>query len=127
MVIGWLTRVVVALLLLGVVGYDGITLVSAHLGAIDDANNAASAAAGSWQNNQHLANPQAAVQLAIRAAESSLPGSETLLPGSLRIAANGVVTLQIHRGTHTLFAHDLGFLNHVISFDTTGSAPPPTL
>ena len=125
-VIGWLTRITIAVAIFGVFAFDAITLGAAHLGARDDANNAAGAAANSWANDERQLGVAAAYQAALKAAEDTLPGSEALVPNSMNILTNGSVTLQIHRSTRTLVAHDLGFLKHLTSFDSSGSASQPT-
>jgi hypothetical protein len=118
-IIGWFTRVLVVFAVLAVVGFDGISLLSAHLGAQDDANNAAADAASSW-GNQHDINA------ALAAAQGALSHGETIVPGSLEITAAGVTTLQITRGTKTLVAHDIGFLDKETTFVVTGNGSIPS-
>jgi hypothetical protein len=123
-IVGWFTRLLVVFAVIGVVGFDGITLVSAHLGAQEDANDAASDAAAAWQSTHGT---PAALTAAETAAEERLTHGETLVPGSFQIAANGTVSLAIHRtAEHTLIAHDIGPLRHLISFQTTASVAPAT-
>ena len=41
------------------------------------------------------------------------------------MAPNGTLTLTIQRTVeHTLVAHDIGALKHVVTFDVTGSGTP---
>lgn len=123
MVVGWFTRIIVVFAVIGALGFDGIALLSAHLGAQQDANDAASDAAAAWQTSHSTPGALAAAQ---SAAEARLGERETLVPGTFRIGADGTVSLRVHRVTgRTLLAHDLGFLKPELSFDATGSAPPP--
>ena len=118
-IVGWFTRVLVVFAVLAVVGFDGISIVSAHLSAQDDANNAAADAAASWGNQRDIG-------AALTAAQGALGHDETIVPGSLKITAAGVTTLQITRGTKTLVAHDIGFLKKETSFVITGNGSVPS-
>lgn len=115
-VIGWLTRIVVVLAVLGVLGYDGITLTAARLGATDDADSAATAAAASWRQAH---DPSAAWI----AAAGRLTTTEALVNGGFRIAADGSVVLEIRRTARTLVAQDLPGARSWTAFTASGSAP----
>ncbi|MGH3745296.1 MAG: hypothetical protein ACRDTP_10595 [Mycobacteriales bacterium] len=119
MIIGWFTRVLVVMAVLAVIGFDGISIVSARLGAQDDANNAAADAASSW-NDHHD------VGAALAAAQDALSHGETIVPGSLTISKSGVTTLKITRSTRTLVAHDIGFLKKETSLVVTGNGSIPS-
>lgn len=119
MVIGWLTRITAALAVLFVLGYDAIALTASHIGAVDDANQAATAAADSWHDGHNL-------QAAVDAADKQLTSTETLVPGSVRITTDGSVSLQVHRVTATLVAKSLPKIKDWTSFTVAGSAPAPT-
>lgn len=101
MVIGWLTRIAIALAVVFIVGYDGIALTASRLGAVDDANQAASDAA------------------------AVLPASETLIPTSVVIATDGSVQLQVHRVTATLIAKQIPGVNNWVASTVTGTATAP--
>jgi len=117
-VIGWLTRIAIALAVVFVVGYDGIALTASRLGAVDDANQAASDAAASWHGSHN-------VQAAAAAAAAVLPASETLIPTSVVIATDGSVQLQVHRVTATLIAKQIPGVNNWVAFTVTGTATGP--
>ncbi|HEX7355692.1 MAG TPA: hypothetical protein VF288_12780 [Mycobacteriales bacterium] len=119
MIIGWFTRVLVVIAVFAVVGFDTISIASAHLGAQDDANNAASDAASAWGQNHDLA-------AALAAAQGALNHGETIVPGSLTISASGATTIKIRRGTRTLIAHDIGFLKGETTFVVTGNGSVPS-
>jgi hypothetical protein len=118
-VIGWLTRIAVVLALLGVVGYDGISIIASRVGAPDDADGAAQAAASAWQQSHNFG-------AAEQQAAASLTSTEKLVPHSLTIAANGTVTLKIRRTVSTLVASHLPDIRKATAFVTTGSASAPT-
>jgi hypothetical protein len=118
-VIGWLTRIAVVLALLGVVGYDGISIAASRVGAPDDADSAAQAAATSWQQSHNFTTAEAQ-------AAAGLTSTEKLVPHSLTIAPNGAVTLKIRRTVTTIAASHIPEINKATAFVTTGSAPAPT-
>jgi hypothetical protein len=121
-VIGWFTRFIVVMAVLGIVGFDTITLTASHVGAHEDAVNAASTAASAWQSTSTQAGAFTAAE---HDAESRLTVDESLVPGSFHIAANGTVTLTITRITeHTIVAHDIGWMRHLVTFRSTASAAP---
>lgn len=119
MIIGWFTRVLVVIAVLAVIGFDAISIVSAHLSAQDDANNAASDAASTWADHHDI-------DAALAAAQAALNHGEKIVPGSLTITASGATTLKVTRGTRTLVAHDIGFLKGETSFVVTGNGSIPS-
>jgi len=99
-VIGWLTRVIVVLAVLGVFVFDGVAVGTARFGADDAGTDAAQAAATSWKQTHNL-------PAATDAAESRLGGAETLVPDSLTITPDGVAHLRVSRTVSTMV---LGFI-----------------
>jgi hypothetical protein len=94
-VIGWLTRVVVALAILGILGFDAIAVGVARFDADDDGTRAAQAAATSWKQGHDLT-------AATNAAEASLAGAETLVPNTLTITSDGIAHLKVQRKVTTI-------------------------
>jgi hypothetical protein len=124
-VLGWLTRLAVFAAVLGVIGFDGISLTAGHLGAHEDASNAAGDAAVAWRSADGTQYPAQALAAATTAADDRLTLGEALVPGSIQVAADGTLTLTIRRTVeHTLIAHDIGALKHLVTFDATGSGTP---
>lgn len=121
MVIGWLTRLVAGLALLGLVGFDAASLAVGHVGVIQDAQAAAQAAANAY----HSTPTQGA---ALSAAEAALgSGQESVEPASLRINANGQVTLTVRRHIVTLLMADIpGLKAHTFVYATVTAGPSPT-
>lgn len=112
-------KIVVVLAVLGIVGYDGISIAASRAGAPDDANTAAEAAASSWQQSHNFASAE-------QQAVAKLTATETLVPNSLAIAANGTVTLRVSRSVKTLVAQHLPDVKKATTFVVSGSATAPT-
>ncbi len=123
MVFGWFTRILVALVLVAVVGYDTVSIAASHLSAQDDANNAAGAAATYIHEN---AGPDAMTG-ALAAARADLSHGETIDPKTVVLHPDGSVTLTVHRVVgRTLVAQHLSFLKKDLSFNETETASPAT-
>lgn len=95
-VLGWLTRVVVVLALLGVVGFDVVSLLSARVTAEDHARTAVRAAAASYEASRV---PQAAYDAAL--GEVVAFGDSIDAP-TFTTAPDGTVTLTLRRQAPTL-------------------------
>jgi len=119
MVIGWLVKLAAVLTIVGILGFDGISLAVTHLNSQDDANSAATAAAEAWQQNH---NASAALQAAIDAAGSA----DTVLPKTFTIDADGTVHLSLQRKATTVLMYRLGPLKKYATVTASGEAPPPT-
>jgi len=118
-ILGWLTKIVVFSAVIGVIGFDAISISTSRLGAEDDANAAASAASDTWQETHKL-------QLAYdAAAEVAQQHGETVPPRSLTIGADGTVHLTVVRTATTLLVHRIGPLRHLDVVREHGSATPP--
>jgi len=79
-----------------VLGYDAVRLVQVHLGPGDDAQNAALDAAASYHQR---ADVDVAFDVAGRTARSH---GDVLRPEEFQIAADGTVSLTLHRTTSTV-------------------------
>lgn len=62
--LGWLVKLAVVLLVLGVIAFDGLSVAAAHVNQADLADRAALAASDQWESSHSL-------QEAYRAAEST--------------------------------------------------------
>jgi len=117
-VVGWLVKLAVVLAVLGVIGFDAISVGAGHLAASDDANQAAQAAAVDWRSNHN-------VQSAYDAAVESLPStSESILTRSFTIGADGSVHLMLRRTITTLVMYKIGPLKKYTVVTTPGEATP---
>jgi hypothetical protein len=119
-VLGWLTKLIVSIAVVGVVLFDAISIGAARLGASDDANAAAEAAAQDYLSSHN-------VDSAYRAALTSLPSSsETIPPKTFLIASDGGVTLVVRRTPTTLVTQRVGPLKKYTVVIEHGDAPPAT-
>lgn len=98
-VVGWLTRIVVILAALGVMGYDAISVTVAKTTATDHAGLAALDGADAWAHTRDLNQTYAAIE-----ASASKYG-DTVVPKSLVIDADGTVHIQLCRNAVTLLLH----------------------
>jgi hypothetical protein len=120
-VIGWLTKLSVALTVVGIIGFDTISVTAANIGAKDDANQAATAAGYAWSNTHN-------VQEAYEAALETLPSdTETIPPKSFSIDPAGAVQLNVRRETTTMLVQHIGPLKHYRVVTAHGESDPPTL
>lgn len=102
-VMGWLTRLVVGLALVAVIGFDAVTVGMATVSTQDQANGAAVAARDAYAEHHDL---QAAL-LAAQSKARTTNDSNIVVPGSLAVARDGSVTLRLERPIHTMVAHYL--------------------
>lgn len=119
MVVGWLVKLAAVLTIVGIVGFDGISLAVARLNSQDDANSAASAAAAAWQQTHD-------VQRAYDAATESAGTHETVNAKTFSIDANGTVHLTLTRTATTLVMYRLGPLKKYTVVTVHGEADPST-
>lgn len=120
MVVGWLTRVIVVLSILGILGFDGIALGVGHFDADDDGTRAAQAAATSWKQSHDI-------DAATTAAINSLGGSETLVPGSLTITPDGTAHMKVRRKVTTLVVRYIPGLKKATNLTVSVSSGPSLL
>lgn len=120
MVLGWLTKLVVVLSVLGVLGLDGFAWASARVGAQDSAEQAGRAAASTWQQTKHL-------QTTYDAALAEVVASgDTIDTASFTAAPDGAVTLTLRREATTLVLHRIPPLRHLTQLAATVvTAPAP--
>ena len=120
-VIGWLTKLIVVLAVVGVIMFDVISVSAAHIGAEDDANQAAETAGYEWRSTHD-------VQQAYQAALDSLPSDSESIPAkSFVIASDGTVRLTVHRLARTMIAQRIGPFEHFIHVTANGVSEPPSL
>jgi hypothetical protein len=120
-VLGWLTKLMVVLLLSGVVLFDFVSVGVARMSASDDANTAAQAAASEWVHSHDV---QTAYDAAV--AVISSPAEHVLIRG-FSIATDGSVHLLLRRDVTTLVAYRIGPLKKYTVVTTQGEAAPATL
>lgn len=98
-ILGWFTRVATFLLLLGIVAFEGISLVAARFNGPDVANQVAIAAADAYA-------PKHSVKAAYAAAERvAIDNKADLLRTEFSISGDGSVDLTIKTTATTLFLY----------------------
>jgi hypothetical protein len=102
-VMGWLTRLVVGLALVAVIGFDAVTVGMATVSTQDQANSAAVAARDAYAERHDVHAALLAAQSEARTANDA----NIVVPGSLVVARDGSVTLRLERPIHTMVARYL--------------------
>jgi hypothetical protein len=100
--IGWMARLLVALAVLGVIGYDGVAVVVAHVKGEDDAQNAAQAASQAWVATHNVTGAFAAAQQAVAG------GNDHILRRGFSIDSDDTVHLLLRRSATTLLMGRIG-------------------
>lgn len=113
MVLGWLTKLVVVLSVLGVLGLDAFAWASARVGAQDSAERAGRAAASSWQRTPQL---QSAYEAALEEVAAS---HDTIDAATFTATPDGAVTLTLRRDASTLVLHRVPPLRHLTELTAT--------
>lgn len=119
-VLGWLTKLVAALAVLGVIAFDLISLGTTRFQAEDHAQLAARAAVESWKSNKNL---QAAYEAAVA---EVLEDGDTIDPASFAVSPDGEVTLTLQRTAPTMVLQKIGPLRPWADMSSTVSRRPVT-
>jgi len=105
-VMGWLVKLTATFAILGVIAFDGISMVTTRLTLEDQGDTAARAASETW-NSTHD------VHAALASATTSLTESNalnTIDEKTFRIEPDGTTEFTVHREAATLVAHHVGAL-----------------
>jgi len=116
-VLGWLTKLALALGVLGLLAFDGIALAQARFQASDRATTAASAAADDYRSSHDL-------QKAYNAAFATLSGGDTIETKTFTVAPDGTVTLRLHHEATTLIVSRIGAVKGWADAVESGSGRP---
>ena len=119
-VLGWLTKVVITLAVLGFLAYDGISIVTANVSAADRANTLASEGADDVKNLRDVNKAYALIS-----AEAQATG-DTIAPQDFRVDTTGHVTLVLHRTARSLWMTHVGPLRKYLRISATGEGAPPS-
>ena len=118
-VLGWLTKLTVTLVLVGIVLFDSVSVGVVRMSASDDANNAAQSAAFEWQRTHDL-------QLTYQAAaDTDTNPSEQLLSRGFRVDGDGSVHLLLKKTARTLVLYRIGALKKYATVTAQGEASAP--
>lgn len=119
-VLGWLTKLVLTLAVLGFLAYDGVSLVAANFSASDRANTLASEAADDMHANHDINATYAAIKAEAEAGGDTLPAQD------FQVAGNGNVTLVLQRHASSLWMKSIGPLKKYLLVSASGSGAPPS-
>ena len=114
-VLGWLTKLVVIIGLLGLVGFDGVSLAQARFQAADRATTAADAAADSFATTKTL-------QTAFDAAYATTRDGDVIETKTFSVEPDGTVRLRLHHTATTLLLHRVKALQHYADAVGSGTA-----
>ena len=89
--VGWLTKIVVAFAIIGVIAVDGISLATGHLRIDDAASQAATAASNAYGPKANVEAAQAAAEQAARADDTTLT-SLTFADGNVTATVHGTIS-----------------------------------
>lgn len=101
-VVGWLTKLVVVLGLLGVVMFDAVSVGTATVSVQDDANTAATLASEAYFSSRNV---DTAFAVAVRFAEDE---GHTLDVADFEVSEDGGVRLRLQREATTLVMFRIG-------------------
>ncbi len=121
MVVGWLSRIVLVLAVIAVIGYDAVTSIQANVTAKDQATSAAQAGQANYVTTKNV---QAAYQAALESAQQANPAN-TIAPAAFSVSIAGVVSLTLKRPVHTLVAHYLPIPSAKTAVATGTASPTP--
>ncbi len=118
MVLRSLTKLVVVLSVLGVLGLDSFAWVSARFGAQDAGERAGRAAVSAWEGTSDI---QSAYDAALAELGTSGGSIDT---ESFTATPDGTVSLTLHREVSTLVLHRVPPLRHLTQLTTTVVTQP---
>ncbi|MCW2680118.1 MAG: hypothetical protein JWM62_1519 [Frankiales bacterium] len=117
-VLGWLTKLVLTLGVLGVIGFDLVSLGAARFQAEDHAQAAVRAADESWESAKDL---QTAYDAALA---EVLEHGDSIDPQTFTVGQDGSITLTLHRTAPTMLVKKIGPARNWAEVDVTVSARP---
>jgi hypothetical protein len=117
-VLGWLTKLVVVLAVLGVLGFDAISLGRARFQAEDHAQQAARAATETYRTGKDL---QAAYEAALG---EVLQHGDTIDPQTFTVAPDGRITLTLRMTAPTMVIEKIPPARKWADVDVTVTARP---
>ncbi len=117
-VLGWLTKLVLTLAVIGFFAYDGVSLLTANVSVSDRANTLAGEAADEMKATHDINKVYASIK-----AEAEESG-DTLQPTDFQVASNGYVTLVLHREAASLWMNRVGPLKKYLDVKATGTGAP---
>jgi len=112
-----MTRLVVILAIIGVLGFDTFSVMSTHINTENDAQNAAYAASQAWHNNPNI---DQAYQAAVSAVAND--PKEKVLTTGFTVDTDGTVHLTVVRKAKTVLFGHIGAMKDWIVATENGDA-----
>jgi hypothetical protein len=97
-VLGWVTKLALVGAVVGVVGFDGLSVGLAHLSTVDDANAAVHAASQTYLQTHNL-------QASYNAAAAAVKPTEVVGTTDFAVAPDGTASLSVTNTAHTLLLY----------------------
>jgi hypothetical protein len=120
-VIGWLTRVALALAVVGILGYDAVAIGQGRVNAADEADQIAQDAHDTWSETHNVNKAYATARDEAAAKGDSIPaGGFTIEPKT------GLVTVKVRHSVDTLIVKRFGFSRPWTTMTATGQAQDQT-
>jgi hypothetical protein len=120
-VVGWLTRVVLVLAVIGVLGYDAVAIGQGRVNAADEADQIAQDAHDTWADTHSVDKAYATARDEAAANGDSIPkGGFTIEP------KHGLVTVKVQHSVDTLVIKHFGFSRPWTTMVATGQAQDQT-
>ena len=120
-VLGWLTRLTVVLAILGVIGFDLVSVGAGHLAAEDQAQDAARAAVTSFRADQDV---QRAYEAALADTLEDGKVGDSIDPATFSVAEDGSVTLTLQHVSPTLLVEKIAPLRRFATATATVTGRP---
>ena len=118
-VLGWLTKLVVTMAVLGLIGFDGVSLVAAKFSAADRAATYANDAALMFKQSKDIDKTYATI-----VTEAAAKG-DTVDIKKFSVAPDGQVTLKIAHVANTIWMDKVSFLKEYTTVTEIGTGTPP--
>lgn len=117
-ILGWLTKLTASLAVVGVLGFDAVSLGAGRFQAEDHAQQAARAAVEAYSSSRDL---QKAYDAAVA---EVLDDGDTIETGSFTVAPTGAVTLTLVREVPTVLVEKVGPLREYATVSRTVTGTP---
>jgi hypothetical protein len=120
-VIGWLTRLMLVAAVVGVLGYDVVSIGQGRVSAADEADQIAQDAHETWSNTANVDKAFTTARDEAAAKGDSIPaGGFSIQPKT------GLVTVTVRHSVQTLLAKRFGFSRSWTTMTATGQAQDQT-
>jgi hypothetical protein len=120
-VLGFLTKLVVVMAIVGLVGFDLMSLLISRMKVEDRAASAARAAVRAWDETKDV---QRSYDAASRAVDESGDAAAYVETESFSVGTDGSVTVTVHHEASTLLVEKIGPIRDWASSTATTTARP---